>query len=75
MATPLSAEQLRTDVAELLATAPSEIGDDDDLLDHGLDSVRLMMLVERWRAAGVETDFAGLAEEPTLGGWRRRLLG
>ena len=75
MAPPLTADQLRSDVAELLATAPSEIGDDDDLLDHGLDSVRLIVLVERWRAAGFDTDFASLAEQPTLGGWQRRLLG
>ncbi|MBB2910628.1 bifunctional isochorismate lyase/aryl carrier protein [Streptosporangium becharense] len=39
-------------------------GDDDNLLDHGLDSVRLMMVADR-----LGVDFTDLAERPTLRAW------
>ena len=54
------------EVAELLEVAPAELGADDSLLDFGLDSIRLMSLVERLRAAGVAVSFDQLAESPTL---------
>ncbi|MFR9806879.1 phosphopantetheine-binding protein [Pseudonocardia sp. RS010] len=72
MTTPstLTADRLRADVAELLACDPAEIDPDEDLLDRGLDSVRLMSLVERWRAAGAaDLEFPDLAEQPELGHW------
>jgi bifunctional isochorismate lyase/aryl carrier protein len=63
--------RIRSEVAELLEVAPEEIGDDDSLLDWGLDSLRVMTLVERWRSEGVEVSFVALAEEPTLRGFAR----
>jgi aryl carrier-like protein len=66
----LTAARLRADVAELLACDPAEIDPDEDLLDRGLDSVRLMSLVERWREAGAtDLEFPDLAERPELGHW------
>lgn len=65
----LSRQQLRADVAEVLLESPSAIGDDDNLLERGLDSIRLMSLVERWRSAGAELTFVELAERPTLTDW------
>ncbi|HYN93022.1 MAG TPA: phosphopantetheine-binding protein [Pilimelia sp.] len=50
-------------------------GDDDDLLDLGLDSIRLMTVVERLRAAGHDVTFVALAERPTLGDWADLLGG
>lgn len=68
--TALSEEQIRADVAEMLACDPADIGPDEDLLDRGLDSIRLMTLVERWRAAGATAlEFPDLAEEPVLRRW------
>jgi aryl carrier-like protein len=66
----LTAARIRADVAELLACDPAEIDPDEDLLDRGLDSVRLMSLVERWREAGATAlEFPDLAEQPELGHW------
>ncbi len=70
----LSRQQLRADVAEVLMEPASAIGDDDNLLDRGLDSIRLMSLVERWRGAGAELTFVELAEHPTLSAWYERVL-
>ncbi|MFI8931595.1 phosphopantetheine-binding protein [Streptomyces sp. NPDC053474] len=76
MTQTLSPEQLRADVAELLDCDPAEIAPDDNLMDHGLDSVRIMSLIERWRAAGAATvEFPDLAERPELGHWTALLTG
>jgi bifunctional isochorismate lyase / aryl carrier protein len=65
----LSARQVREDVAELLTQPPSDIGEHENLLDRGLDSIRIMSLVERWRRHGAEVSFVELAERPTLTEW------
>jgi aryl carrier-like protein len=66
----ISAERVRKDVADLLACDPAEIDPAEDLLDRGLDSVRLMSLVELWREAGAaDLEFPDLAEQPELGHW------
>ena len=64
----LSRQQVRLDVTELLQEAAS-IGDDENLLERGLDSIRIMSLVERWRRTGAEISFVELAERPTLTDW------
>ncbi|RKT55495.1 phosphopantetheine-binding protein [Saccharothrix australiensis] len=66
----LPAERVRADVAELLGCDPADLAPDADLQDLGLDSMRIMSLVERWRAAGATgLEFADLAEQPSLGHW------
>jgi bifunctional isochorismate lyase/aryl carrier protein len=65
----LTLETMRADVAELLEEDPSQIGDDDNLVDFGLDSMRLMALATRWRSAGANVRFADLAERPQLTHW------
>ena len=65
----ITEERIRSDVAEMLACDPAEIDADEDLLDRGLDSIRLMTLVERWRAAGATLEFPDLAEQPVLRHW------
>ncbi|GAA3083982.1 phosphopantetheine-binding protein [Streptosporangium carneum] len=65
----LTHERVRGDVADVLSEPPAEISDDENLLDRGLDSIRVMSLVERWRAAGVHTTFIELAEHPTVAAW------
>ncbi|WP_433260065.1 phosphopantetheine-binding protein [Actinosynnema sp. CS-041913] len=73
---PLSAERVRADVAELLGCDPTELTPETDLFDLGLDSVRIMGLVERWRAAGATgLEFADLAEQPELGRWTALVAG
>lgn len=73
MSTPLPAafslDALRADIARLLHEDPSEIGDEDSLIDLGLDSIRAMTLVTRWREAGAGLTFAEAAEQPTVAHW------
>lgn len=69
MADTLTLPQMRLDVAALLRTNASEIGDDDNLVDHGLDSIRLMQLAQQWSDRGVPIGFATLAERPQLSHW------
>ncbi len=61
-------EELLTTLADLLES-PRSLGLDDSLLDSGLDSVRLMMLVDRLQQSGADVGFADLAERPTLRAW------
>lgn len=69
----LSLQRLRIDVANMLGEAPEEIADDDNLVDHGLDSMRVLNLASRWSEAGVEIPFAELMEQPTLNEWWARI--
>jgi aryl carrier-like protein len=69
MSAPLSLQRLRGDVAEVLAVEPGSFADDDDLLDLGLDSIRIMTLATRWREAGFEAGYLELAREPSVAAW------
>ncbi|MBB6174383.1 aryl carrier-like protein [Nocardiopsis mwathae] len=72
----LSPDRVRADVAEILGCDPAELAPDENLLDRGLDSMRIMTLVERWRAAGAATvEFPDLAEQPELSHWTTLLTG
>ncbi|WP_223166221.1 condensation domain-containing protein, partial [Nonomuraea sp. SYSU D8015] len=66
---PLTLETIRSTVAELLRRDPGEIGDHDNLIRCGMDSITAMRLVGRWRRAGVRVDVAELAETPTIAHW------
>ncbi|CAM3891905.1 phosphopantetheine-binding protein [Tsukamurella strandjordii] len=73
---PLTADRVRADVAELLQVPAQSIADDDNLFDLGLDSVRVMTLIQRWRDAGAaELEFPDLAEQPELAHWQRLVAG
>ena len=66
---PLDLQRMRQDVAELLGEAPESIGDDDNLIDLGLDSMRVLGLVLAWGNTGIALEFSHLAEHATLAGW------
>ena len=44
-------------------------GIEDNLVDWGLDSIRLMLLRQRWIDRGADVPFAQLAERPQLTHW------
>lgn len=69
----VSYDALVREIAELLEVSPEELSPQDSLLDWGLDSIRIMTLVERWRALGVDVNFLTLAEAPTLAEYARLL--
>lgn len=62
-------ERMRRDIADAIFLDPSDVGDEDDLIDLGLDSVRLMSLALRWAEAGAAVTFADLAEHTQLIRW------
>lgn len=72
--TVLTRERIIADIAGILGVAEREITDDTNVLDVGLDSVRLMSLIERWRAAGAhQADLVSMAADPVVGSWIREL--
>ncbi|UJB72231.1 isochorismatase family protein (plasmid) [Acaryochloris sp. 'Moss Beach'] len=66
-------QALRQQLSELLQHSPQSFGVEEDLLDWGLDSLRLMSLVETWRSRGANVSFADLAERPTISAWTQML--
>lgn len=66
-------DKLRADIAAILNEDPASIGDDDNLSDLGLDSMRVMALLMQWEAEGIAIEFAELADSTTLAGWWARI--
>jgi aryl carrier-like protein len=72
----LTRETVIGDIATALDQPRSSISDEMNLLDEGLDSIRIMGLVERWRSAGApDVDFPTLAADPTVSAWVAVALG
>lgn len=66
-------EQVRARVAELMYVEAASIGDHDDLLELGLDSIRIMDLVETLRGDGLAASFEVLAGAATVHEWATAL--
>lgn len=64
-----SIDDVRREVGQLLECEPESIPVDGNLIQHGLDSLRLMRLAGGWRRRGAEITFAELAEKPTVANW------
>jgi len=61
---------LREELAELLDESEDvPIAPHESLFDRGLDSIRLMTLVDRLQRRGAAITFGDLAEQPTLHAW------
>lgn len=79
MTTPVPADftpdRVRMDIARVLQADPTDLADADNLIDHGLDSIRLMALVQTWQMAGAAITFEQLAEYPEITHWVRLLRG
>ena len=65
----LDLERMRADVARVLDCEPADIGDDDNLMDLDLDSMRMLGLVLAWGNTGLPLEFSQLAEHTTLRQW------
>lgn len=68
-------ETMRRDVADALFIQPDDIGENDNLADLGLDSMRIMTLVMGWQERGLNVDFVNFAEVQTLAAWRAAFEG
>lgn len=66
---PQSKDQLRAVVLPLLDEESDELLDSENLVDYGLDSVRMMALAARWRQVHSDIDFIVLAKNPSIDGW------
>ncbi|MFB7933899.1 MULTISPECIES: phosphopantetheine-binding protein [Streptomyces] len=73
MPAPLTLEGFRADLAELLHQQPHEVDLDENPFHAGLDSLRVVTLIERWRESGVEVTFVDLAECTSFAQWWRLL--
>ncbi|NEA54024.1 phosphopantetheine attachment domain protein [Streptomyces sp. SID13666] len=67
--TPLTLADFRADLAEFLHQQPDEVDLEENPLYAGLDSLRIVTLAERWRAAGSEVSFVELAERTSFAQW------
>ncbi|WP_437888385.1 isochorismatase family protein [Phytobacter sp. V91] len=65
---PTSKAALRALILPLLDES-DEPFDDENLIDYGLDSVRMMALAARWRKVHGDIDFVMLAKNPTIDAW------
>ena len=65
---PVSKAALRAVVLPLLDESDEPM-DDENLIDYGLDSVRMMALAARWRKIHSDIDFVMLAKNPTIDAW------
>ena len=63
-------QRLVSRVADLLNTDVADIDHEEELMDQGLDSVRLVEVVTFLRGEGFDADFADLAEDSSLDAWR-----
>lgn len=62
----VSAIDAFADLAEAAGLAVSDVEPDEDLFGLGIDSVRLMSLVEVWRDRGADVAFEDIAACPTV---------
>jgi len=67
--TALTLARMRADVAEMLGEAPEDISTEENLMDLGLDSMRVLGLVLAWGNTGIALEFSHLAEHTTLRAW------
>ncbi|WP_185233154.1 isochorismatase family protein [Teredinibacter franksiae] len=60
---------IRKCVADIIYETPDVIPTNENLLDYGLDSIRLITLLEVWQAEGVTLDFSEFASTMTIESW------
>ncbi|WP_435149175.1 amino acid adenylation domain-containing protein [Micromonospora aurantiaca (nom. illeg.)] len=65
----LTLDRVRADIGAAVGDTEALDASDGDLIACGLDSLKVMRLASRWRAAGVDVKYAELMERPTLAGW------
>ena len=71
----LDLERMRADVARVLECKPAEIGDDDNLIDLDLDSMRMLGLVLAWATPACRWSSHSWPSTPRCasgGAWCRR---
>src|SRR5574337_1504376 len=67
--------EIRATIAAELGCPAADVGDHDDLIALGLNSICMMALAGGWRRRGADVTFAELAASPTVDSWHRLLRG
>ncbi|MFW0783141.1 amino acid adenylation domain-containing protein [Gordonia sp. CPCC 206044] len=62
-------QEIRARIAEILGVGHDEIDDDVNLIEMGLDSIRMMTIAGEWQQRGHQLNFADLAAAPTIDAW------
>src|ERR1700761_6460484 len=66
---PTSKSDIRAIIAAELDCPVADVDDHDDLIQMGLNSIRMMALAGGWRKRGAKITFAELAANPTVDSW------
>ncbi|MEV0357583.1 amino acid adenylation domain-containing protein [Nocardia sp. NPDC050697] len=69
----MDSTEITATVAAALGIEPEAIAGDADLIELGLDSIRIMKLAGGWRKRGATVNFAQLAAAPTVAAWQELL--
>lgn len=70
--TLISFEEFRKQIKEMLSDLV-EFDDDCNLIELGLDSLKIMRLVNKWRKVGYKVTFSKIIAEPAVNAWWRIL--
>ena len=65
----INRDEIRATIAAQLGSPVTDIADHDDLIQVGLNSIRMMALAGGWRKQGADVTFAELAASPTIESW------
>lgn len=65
---PLTYDEARSAILSMLP-APVPFEDEDNLIEFGLDSIKVMRIVGKWRKAGARVTFAAMIESPCMKDW------
>lgn len=65
----MTKQELKTLVQEYLDEDLEEVDWAESLLDLGMDSIRMMAIVDDIRVTGINVNFMEFAEKPSLEGW------
>jgi bifunctional isochorismate lyase/aryl carrier protein len=66
---PESKTELQRALADRLGVGPSEVADDINLQDLGLDSIGVMGIVSDWQRNGLHVEVAEFTAAPNLRSW------
>ncbi|EUA87671.1 phosphopantetheine attachment site family protein [Mycobacterium ulcerans str. Harvey] len=69
----ISRDEIRAAIAAQLDCPAADVADDDDLIQLGLNSIRMMSMAGRWRKRGADITFAQLAATATVQSWHELL--
>lgn len=65
----ISRDEIKAVIAAQLGCPTADVADHDDLIQLGLNSIRMMALAGGWRKRGAAITFAELAAAPTVNSW------